>query len=66
MKFYLEIPDELPHGHGASFKKGISDALLESAKSELAHTPEGHEDSRRKGLAAGAEIVKVVSRIVKP
>ena len=66
MKIELEIPDELPHGRGASFKKGIADAILESAKTELAHTPEGHEDSRKKGLAVGEEIVKFVSRIVKP
>jgi hypothetical protein len=66
MKIEIEIPDELPHGHGASFKKGIADAILESAKTELAHTPEGHEDSRKKGLAVGEEIVKIVSRIVNP
>ena len=65
MKIELEIPDELPHGHGASFKKGISDALLESAKTELAHTPEGHEESKRKGISVGAEIVKLISIIVK-
>ena len=66
MKIELEIPDELPHGHGASFKKGIANAILESAKTELAHTPEGHEDSRKKGMNVGDEIVKLVSRIVKP
>lgn len=66
MKIEIEIPDELPHGHGASFKKGVADAILESAKTELAHTPEGHDESRRKGLILGGEIVKIVSRIVKP
>lgn len=66
MKVELEMPRELPHGHGASFKKGIADALLESAKTELAHTPEGHDDSRKKGLAVGEEIVKFISGIVKP
>lgn len=40
----IEIPDDLPHGHGTTFKKGIADALLKSAKTKLAHTPEGHED----------------------
>ena len=64
MKIELEIPDELSHGRGASFKKGIADAILESAKTELAYTPEGHEDSRKQGLAVGKEIVKLVSRIV--
>lgn len=66
MKIELEIPDKLPHGHGASFKKGVANALLESAKTELAHTPEGHEDSRKKGLAVGEEIARLISRIVKP
>lgn len=66
MKIELDIPDELSHGRGASFKKGIVDALLESAQTELAHTPEGHEDSRKQGLAVGEELVKLVSRIVKP
>lgn len=66
MKIELEIPDELSHGRGASFKKGIADALLESAKTELAHTPEGHEDSRKMGLEVGKVIVKFISGIVKP
>lgn len=66
MKVELTIPDELPHGHGASFKKGIAEALLESARSELFHTPEGHNESRKKGLVAGEEIAKLVSKIVKP
>jgi hypothetical protein len=65
MKIELEIPNELPHGHGASFKKGIADAIFQSAKTESTHTPEGHEDSRKKGAAVGEEIVKLVSRIVK-
>jgi hypothetical protein len=65
MKIELTIPDELPHGHGASFKKGIADALLESAKSEISHTPEGHNESREKGQVVGKEIAKHVSKIVK-
>ena len=66
MKIEIEIPDELPHGHGASFKKGIAEEMLKSAKTKLAHTPEGHDDSRRKGLAVGKEIVRFVSKIVNP
>ncbi|MGZ0018712.1 hypothetical protein [Nitrosomonas sp. wSCUT-2] len=66
MKIKLTIPDELPHGHGASFKKGIADALLESARSEWLHTPEGHNESREKGQVVGKEIAKLVSKIVKP
>jgi hypothetical protein len=65
MKIELNVPNELPHGHGASFKKGIADAILESARTELIHTPEGHEESRKKGMAVGEEIVKFVSALVK-
>jgi hypothetical protein len=66
MKIELKMPDELPHGHGASFKKGIAEAILESSKTELNHTPEGHDDSRKKGFAVGEEIAKFVSSHVKP
>jgi len=66
MKIEIEIPESLPHGHGASFKKGIADAILASAKTELAHTPTGQDESRKKGVVVGEEIVEIVSRIVKP
>ena len=39
MKIELEIPDELFHGRGSTFKKGIVDALLKSAKTKLSYTP---------------------------
>lgn len=66
MKIELEIPESLPHGHRASFKKGIADAILKSDKTELSHTPKGEDDSRRKGVVVGNEIVEIVSNIVKP
>jgi len=55
MFIQIEIPDELPEGRRSSFKKGIADALLEAAttKSELEHTPEGHESYREQGKKVG-------------
>lgn len=61
----IDIPDTLPEGHGASFKKGIADALLESAGTPLDHTPNGHELSRRRGQEVGRLLVREILNIVK-
>ena len=54
----IHIPDTLPEGRRSSFKKGIVDALIESAttKSSLEHTPEGHEAHRDLGKTVGKEL----------
>jgi hypothetical protein len=51
MFIQIEIPDMLPEGRRSSFKKGIVDGLIEAAtiKSELQHTPEGHDPYREQG-----------------
>lgn len=55
MFIQIEIPDTLPEGRRSSFKKGIADALLEAAtkRSELEHTPDGHDIYRDQGKEVG-------------
>lgn len=65
MKIVIELPDTLPEGHGRSFKKGLADALLKGFGSELGHTPNGQELSRKKGQEVGAHLSKLVSGVVK-
>ena len=61
----INIPDTLPEGHGASFKKGLADALLEAAMTPLEHTPSGHELSRKRGEEVGQLLAKEIANIVK-
>lgn len=51
----LEIPDTLPEGRRSFFKKGIADILIESAttRSEIEHTPDGHDLYRNQGKEVG-------------
>ena len=51
----IEIPDTLPEGRRSSFKKGIAEALIESAttRSDMEHTPEGHDIYRDQGKTVG-------------
>lgn len=65
MIIQLEIPDTLPEGHGASFKKGIAEVLLQSALTPLDHTPNGHELSRKRGEEIGDLLVREIAKIVK-
>jgi hypothetical protein len=65
MIIQLEIPDELPEGHGASFKKGVADSLIRAAETPLEHTPNGHEHSRERGKEIGIQLVAEVAKIVK-
>ncbi len=55
MIIQIEIPDTLPEGRRSSFKKGIAEGLIEAAttRTELEHTPEGHEIYREKGKKVG-------------
>ena len=61
----LEIPDTLPHGHAVSFKKGIAEALLESARTPADYTPEGHDLNRELGKEVGKSLANKISKIVK-
>lgn len=65
MKIEIEFPDLLPEGHGASFKKGIAEVLIANAKTDLSHTPNGHESSRRLGERLGEKLVAEISKVVK-
>ncbi len=65
MIIQIDIPDALPEGHGASFKKGIAKILLKSAKTPLDHTPNGHELSRKRGADVGELLAKEIAKIVR-
>lgn len=58
----IEIPDTLPDGRRSSFKKGIADALIESAisRTEMDHTPEGHDLYREKGQDVGRTLAEKI------
>lgn len=58
----LEIPDTLPEGRRSSFKKGIAEILIESAttRTEIDHTPDGHESYRDEGKKVGRELNKKI------
>jgi hypothetical protein len=65
MIIQIDIPDNLPEGHGASFKKGIAESLLEFATTPLDHTPSGHELSRKLGEEVGRHLAQRIAAIVK-
>jgi len=55
---------EIPHGHGLSFKKGISDAVLDVNK--LQDTlPNGHNLSYEKGIKLGKELKDIINKKIK-
>ena len=58
----IEIPDNLPEGRRSSFKKGIADALIEVAttRSNLEHTPEGHDLYRDKDEQVGRALAEKI------
>jgi len=62
----IEIPDTLPEGHGASFKKGVAEVLLKNATTALDDTPNGHERSRERGKLTGAILAAKIASVVKP
>lgn len=64
MIIQIEIPDTLPEGHGASFKKGIAESLLESSTTPIDHTPNGHELSRKRGTEVGKHLAQEIAGIV--
>lgn len=64
MFIQIEIPDTLPEGRRSSFKKGIAEVLIEAAttKTELAHTPEGHEEYREQGKEVGRALEATIQK----
>ncbi|QTR48077.1 hypothetical protein J9253_09250 [Thiothrix litoralis] len=57
---------EIPHGHGLSFKKGISDGILEENTFESSLPSGGHLFSYKKGYELGKLLKNEVARKVKP
>lgn len=66
MKITIELSGTLPEGHGASFKKGIAEALLAHATTPIYYTPNGHDRSREQGKQAGKILSTEIAKIVKP
>lgn len=59
----LEVSD-IPHGHGLSFKRGVSDGLLEhNLFQNDIHSTNLH--SYKRGLAVGQELKKQIANKVK-
>ncbi|CAG9932478.1 hypothetical protein [Candidatus Nitrotoga arctica] len=52
--FEIEI-QEIPHGHGLSFKKGVADGLFKCSDNEQ-KVPKSHLKSYERGLKIGAEL----------
>ncbi|WP_226562169.1 hypothetical protein [Salipiger thiooxidans] len=63
MELQIEIP-ELPHGHGGSFKRGISDGMFGNALDEQGQ-PNGHERSYRLGYERGEMMRAAVANMVR-
>jgi hypothetical protein len=62
----IEEMDDLPHGHGLSFKKGVCSILMK----DLCHVdkkdlPNGHAKSFEKGRKYGLELEQRIAQKVK-
>lgn len=55
--------EEIPHGHGASFKKGIASILVNSDFSE--NLPNGHKHSYERGQKIGNQFKNAIAELVK-
>jgi len=64
MNSIIDIIKEIPHGHGASVKKGISDGILNQHdyKEKL---PTGHSLSYERGKKAGKYLQEIIAKMVK-
>lgn len=58
------ITDEIPHGHGASYKKGVSDGLMDENAYEN-KLPNGHNLSYSKGKKVGIELKTIINSKIK-
>jgi hypothetical protein len=56
---------DIPHGHGLSFKKGICDGLME-AETNKGNYHETHEGSYLRGVAEGVALRVAIAARVKP
>jgi hypothetical protein len=55
--------EEIPHGHGASFKKGIASILVNSDFSE--NLPNGYKHSYERGQQIGNQFKNAIAELVK-
>ena len=60
----LNMIPEIPHGHGLSFKKGISDALLDN-ESPRENIHETHRATYNRGLNFGLTLKQRIGQKVK-
>ena len=58
-----ELVIDIPHGHGLSFKKGISDGLLDVK--QISDIPNGHQLSYIKGKEFSKVLKEEISKKVK-
>lgn len=56
----IEIQD-IPHGHGLSFKKGVADGLFKCNENEQ-KVPKSHLKSYERGLKVGAELERGIAQ----
>ncbi len=56
--------DEIPHGHGLSFKRGVSDGLLgeDDFESKVDIT---HRASYRRGVTMGQNLKETIAKTIK-
>jgi hypothetical protein len=56
---------DIPHGHGLSYKRGISDGLLDETVYNADVHPT-HKASYRRGLQEGKDLRQVIASRVRP
>ena len=62
----IEEMDDLPHGHGLSFKKGICSILMkDSCNVDKKDLPNGHTKSFEEGQKLGLELKQIIAQKVK-
>ena len=59
------MEQDIPHGHGLSFKKGVSDGLMERDGIDD-NRPNGHEESYRRGVSEGISLRQTIALRVRP
>ena len=57
------VIEEISHGRGLSFKKGIASILIDTDFSKF--LPDGHERSYKDGQKVGLELKDKISKLVK-
>lgn len=56
---------DIPHGHGLSHKKGLSDGLLDETRFADG-LPNGHDASYRRGFEEGSTLRDTIARRIRP